>query len=130
MTDIVEPTQFSFDAESDAAIAPHLAKYPPGKQASAVLPLLDIAQRQMKRTTASAGCPPIEHAVARPPAPTPGAARDAADAAGGISNTRDSGPAPDAVARPVDFADAAPRPAESESGTPAAACSGCKLPWQ
>jgi len=32
-------------------------KYPPGKQASAVLPLLDLAQRQMKRTTGSAWVP-------------------------------------------------------------------------
>ena len=56
---LVEPTQFSFDAESDAAIALHLAKYPPGKQASAVLPLLDIAQRQMKRTTGSAWIPRV-----------------------------------------------------------------------
>ena len=55
----VEPTQFSFDAESDAVIALHLAKYPPGKQASAVLPLLDIAQRQMKRTTGSAWIPRV-----------------------------------------------------------------------
>ena len=51
------PEKFSFDAASDAAIALHLRKYPVGKQASAVLPLLDIAQRQMKRTTASAWIP-------------------------------------------------------------------------
>ncbi len=54
-TSNVEPTEFAFDAESDAEIAKHLAKYPAGKQASAVLPLLDIAQRQMKRTPAAPG---------------------------------------------------------------------------
>ncbi len=34
-----------------------MKKYPPGKQASAVLPLLDLAQRQMGRTTGSAWVP-------------------------------------------------------------------------
>ncbi len=58
-TNPVEPTEFSFDAESDAAIATHLKKYPPGKQASGVLPLLDIAQRQMKRITGSAWIPRV-----------------------------------------------------------------------
>eukprot|EP01037_Dinobryon_pediforme_P002701 gene2701-2740_t len=45
---------FAFDDTSRAAITVAIAKYPPGKQASAVLPLLDIAQRQMGRTTGSA----------------------------------------------------------------------------
>ncbi len=52
-----QPDSFAFDAESEAAIAPILAKYPPGRQASAVLPLLDLAQRQMKRATGSAWVP-------------------------------------------------------------------------
>jgi NADH-quinone oxidoreductase subunit E len=55
--DLVQPSHFAFDADSDALIAMHLKKYPPGKQASAVLPLLDLAQRQMKRTTGSAWVP-------------------------------------------------------------------------
>jgi NADH-quinone oxidoreductase subunit E len=54
-----EPASFVFDAESDAAIARIVAKYPAGKQASAVLPLLDLAQRQMKRTTGSAWVPRV-----------------------------------------------------------------------
>ena len=54
-----EPTEFHFDAESDVLIAKHIAKYPAGKQASAVLPLLDIAQRQMKRQTDSAWVPRV-----------------------------------------------------------------------
>jgi NADH-quinone oxidoreductase subunit E len=54
-----EPASFAFDAQSDAAIAKIVAKYPAGKQASAVLPLLDLAQRQMKRTTGSAWVPRV-----------------------------------------------------------------------
>jgi NADH-quinone oxidoreductase subunit E len=52
-----QPGAFAFDAESEALIGPILAKYPPGRQASAVLPLLDLAQRQMKRATGSAWVP-------------------------------------------------------------------------
>ncbi|MBV8094709.1 MAG: NAD(P)H-dependent oxidoreductase subunit E [Acetobacteraceae bacterium] len=51
------PSSFAFDAESDAEIARVLAKYPPNKQASAVLPLLYIAQGQMLRQTGSAWVP-------------------------------------------------------------------------
>jgi NADH-quinone oxidoreductase subunit E len=54
-----QPAQFSFDAVSQAAIARIVAKYPPGRQASAVIPLLDIAQRQMGRTTGSAWVPRV-----------------------------------------------------------------------
>jgi NADH-quinone oxidoreductase subunit E len=52
-----QPKHFAFDAESQAKIEMHLKKYPQGKQASAVLPLLDLAQRQMSRTTGSAWVP-------------------------------------------------------------------------
>ena len=37
-----EPASFSFDEISQVEIAKHIAKYPAGKQASAVLPLLDL----------------------------------------------------------------------------------------
>ena len=37
---------FVFDTDSAALVAEHLAKYPEGQKASAVMPLLDIAQRQ------------------------------------------------------------------------------------
>ncbi len=57
--EVVQPTEFAFDATSDAAIAVAIAKYPPGRQASAVIPLLDIAQRQMKRQTGSAWVPRV-----------------------------------------------------------------------
>ena len=45
---------FTFDSESQTLVDAAIAKYPAGKQASAVMPLLDIAQRQMGRTTGSA----------------------------------------------------------------------------
>jgi NADH-quinone oxidoreductase E subunit len=56
-TDVAQPAQFEFDAESEQEIAWHVAKYPPGKQASAVIPVLYIAQNQMKRQTDSAWVP-------------------------------------------------------------------------
>ena len=37
---------FAFDAENTALVNKHIAKYPDDRRASAVLPLLDIAQRQ------------------------------------------------------------------------------------
>jgi NADH-quinone oxidoreductase E subunit len=54
-----EPTSFAFDEVSEADVAEAIAKYPAGKQASAVMPLLHIAQRQMKRRTGSAWVPRI-----------------------------------------------------------------------
>ena len=54
-----QPTEFAFDAESNAAIETVLAKYPAGRQASGVIPLLDIVQRQMKRQTGSAWVPRV-----------------------------------------------------------------------
>lgn len=54
-----EPTEFAFDAESEAAIAKVLARYPENRKASGVIPLLDIVQRQMKRVTASAWVPRV-----------------------------------------------------------------------
>jgi NADH-quinone oxidoreductase subunit E len=49
---------FAFDAVSEAEIAKVLAAYPPGRQASAAVPLLHLVQRQMARTTGSAWVPP------------------------------------------------------------------------
>jgi NADH-quinone oxidoreductase subunit E len=54
-----EITHFAFDDESNAAIEKALAKYPPGRQASGVLPLLYIVQRQMARQTGSAWVPRV-----------------------------------------------------------------------
>ena len=41
-----QPDSFAFTAENEAEIERIFAKYPKGRQASAVMPLLDMAQRQ------------------------------------------------------------------------------------
>jgi NADH-quinone oxidoreductase E subunit len=45
-TPVEQPASFAFTAENLARAKAYIAKYPPGRQASAVLPLLDLAQRQ------------------------------------------------------------------------------------
>lgn len=50
----IEPSDFTFDKESEMQIEKVLAKYPTGRKASAVIPLLYIVQDQMKRLTKSA----------------------------------------------------------------------------
>ncbi|WP_158923111.1 NAD(P)H-dependent oxidoreductase subunit E [Acidisphaera sp. S103] len=52
-----QPASFAFDAESDAEIAKIVSRYPAGKQASAVIPVLYVVQHQMKRQTGSAWVP-------------------------------------------------------------------------
>ncbi len=54
-----EPDSFAFDAESEVKIATILKRYPEGKQASAVIPFLYVAQRQMGRLTQSAWVPRV-----------------------------------------------------------------------
>jgi NADH-quinone oxidoreductase subunit E len=54
-----QPSHFAFDAESDNEIPAILAKYPPGRRASAVLPLLYVVQRQMRRLTGSGWVPRV-----------------------------------------------------------------------
>ena len=46
-TQAQEPETFEFTPDVRALADQHIAKYPEGKQASAVMPLLDLAQRQM-----------------------------------------------------------------------------------
>jgi NADH-quinone oxidoreductase subunit E len=41
-----QPATFAFTPENEAKARAIVAKYPPGRQASAVMPLLDLAQRQ------------------------------------------------------------------------------------
>jgi NADH-quinone oxidoreductase subunit E len=66
MTDAPIPETFAFDAEAAAEIDRWVAKYPPGRQASAVLPALYAAQDQMRRRTGSAWIPrPAMDAVAQ-----------------------------------------------------------------
>ncbi len=57
MTD--QPAEFAFDGESEAEIALVLPRYPAAKQASAVIPLLYVVQRQMGRLTGSAWVPKV-----------------------------------------------------------------------
>jgi NADH-quinone oxidoreductase subunit E len=59
MTDALAVKEFTFDQDSEADISREIAKYPPGKQASAVLALLYITQRQMGRLTGSAWVPVV-----------------------------------------------------------------------
>lgn len=54
-----EPETFAFDAESEAKIATIIKRYPEGKQASAVIPLLYVVQKQMGRLTGSAWVPRV-----------------------------------------------------------------------
>ena len=44
--DVVQPANFAFTAESKAEVDRIIKKYPAGRQASAVIPLLYVAQRQ------------------------------------------------------------------------------------
>ncbi|MGH7069201.1 MAG: complex I 24 kDa subunit family protein [Acetobacteraceae bacterium] len=55
--DFAQPEHFAFDAESEQAIPGMLVKYPAGREASAVLPMLYLVQRQMARTAGSAWVP-------------------------------------------------------------------------
>ncbi len=45
-TIVEQPTSFAFTLENMERVKNHIAKYPDGKQASACMPLLDLAQRQ------------------------------------------------------------------------------------
>lgn len=56
---VEQPTHFAFDAASEAEIGKIIARYPAGKQASGVIPLLYVAQRQMGRLTGSAWVPKV-----------------------------------------------------------------------
>ena len=53
----MQPDSFAFDADSSAELDKIIARYPQGRQASAVIPALYIVQRQMKRQTGSAWVP-------------------------------------------------------------------------
>lgn len=52
-----QPETFAFDEAGEVEIAGIIPRYPAGKQASAVIPLLYVAQRQMGRLTGSAWVP-------------------------------------------------------------------------
>jgi NADH-quinone oxidoreductase E subunit len=46
MRAVIQPETFAFTPENTAAAEAIIRKYPPGRQRSAVIPLLDLAQRQ------------------------------------------------------------------------------------
>ncbi len=50
---------FAFNAENEARSQTIIARYPPGRQQSAIIPLLDIAQRQVGEETGTQGWLPI-----------------------------------------------------------------------
>lgn len=50
---------FTFDEAFEPLAAKHIAKYPEGKQQSAVMPLLDLAQRQIGEETNTQGWLPV-----------------------------------------------------------------------
>lgn len=45
-TDVIQPDSFTFTAENREKAKAYIAKYPEDRQSSAVMPLLDLAQRQ------------------------------------------------------------------------------------
>jgi NADH-quinone oxidoreductase subunit E len=51
MNEMTAPQRFAFDAESETRIPAMIAKYPEGRQASAVIGLLYLAQEQIGRET-------------------------------------------------------------------------------
>ena len=56
---IAQPSHFAFDEQSEREIATAVAKYPPGRQASAVIVALYSVQNQMARQTGSAWVPRV-----------------------------------------------------------------------
>ena len=57
--DVEQPTSFTFDEQSLRAIDAECAKYPPGRQASAVIASLYEVQKQMRRQTGSGWVPRV-----------------------------------------------------------------------
>ncbi len=56
---IPQPDHFEIDEQTQASIDAHVAKYPPGRQASAVIAALYAVQQQMRRQTGSAWVPRV-----------------------------------------------------------------------
>jgi NADH-quinone oxidoreductase subunit E len=57
--EVPQPTHFAFDDETEREAQRWIAKYPPGRQASAVIALLYEVQKQMGRQTGSAWVPRV-----------------------------------------------------------------------
>jgi NADH-quinone oxidoreductase E subunit len=64
---VEQPESFNFTPENMRVAEAHIAKYPPGRQASAVLPLLDLAQRQCGGWLPRAAMDRVAQILAMPP---------------------------------------------------------------
>lgn len=50
-----QPASFAFSKENEANVSEIISRYPKGRQKSAIMPLLDLAQRQMAQTAERGG---------------------------------------------------------------------------
>jgi len=64
---VEQPTHFAFTPENLAKAKAHIAKYPPGRQASAVLALLYLAQEQHDNWVPRAAMDHVAELLAMPP---------------------------------------------------------------
>jgi NADH-quinone oxidoreductase E subunit len=64
---VEQPASFAFTPDNLAKAKAYMAKYPPGRQASAVLPLLDLAQRQHDNWLPRAAMDVVADLLSMPP---------------------------------------------------------------
>jgi NADH-quinone oxidoreductase E subunit len=64
---VEQPASFAFTPENLAKAKAYIAKYPPGRQASAVLALLDLAQRQHENWLPRAAMDHVAEILMMPP---------------------------------------------------------------
>jgi NADH-quinone oxidoreductase E subunit len=64
---VEQPTHFAFTSENLAKAKAHIAKYPPGRQASAVLALLYLAQEQHDNWVPRAAMDHVAELLSMPP---------------------------------------------------------------
>ena len=64
---VVQPASFAFSPENLKKALAFIAKYPAGRQASAVLPLLDLAQRQSGNWLPRAAMDKVAEMLSMPP---------------------------------------------------------------
>ena len=64
---VEQPKSFAFTSDNLAKAKAYIAKYPPGRQASAVLALLDLAQRQHENWLPRAAMDHVAEILSMPP---------------------------------------------------------------
>lgn len=64
---VAQPASFAFTPENRTKANAYIAKYPPGRQASAVLALLDLAQRQHENWLPRAAMDHVAEILSMPP---------------------------------------------------------------